>query len=139
MLGIAAAFVFVINQDPMNDARTSEARLGNDRIGVSVLCGVDTSHQVAIEFRTDKALRELLNQRTIVEWRFDEGEAQRRQANWWHRRATMTGDDARTFVDGIRSASRLRVRLASAYQGDVVMDVSISDPNGAIEKVIQTC
>lgn len=139
ILAVATFFMFVTNRDPMDDSPTWEATAGNQRIGVSVLCGASTEGKVAVEFRVDQPLLQLLNQRTMIEWRFDEAEARKSQGFWWTDRATLTGRDAEAFVQQIRSAKRLRARFASAIEGDVVMDMSVSDPSGAIGRVIEDC
>lgn len=139
MLSTAALFFFLTNQDPMNDAKTWEARAGRDRVGVSVLCGANTKGQVAVEFRVDQELRELLNQRTIIEFRFDDGEAKRAHAFWWGNRATLVGRDASDFTDQIQQAKRIRARFAGAFGDDLTMDILISDPSKAIGRVIKSC
>lgn len=139
MFAAATFFMFVINRDPMNDAPTWEATAGDRRVGISVLCGASTGGKMAVEFRVDQPLLELLNQRTMIEWRVDDAEARKAQGFWWDKRATLTGRDAEAFVQQLRSAQRLRVRFASAIEGDVVMDMPVSDPSGAIGRVMQDC
>lgn len=135
----AAAFVFVVSTDPMSDAATYEARLGDDRAGLSVYCGAVTSGELRVEFRTDRDLIELSDRRAAAEWRFDDGEPQKRYALAGDRRAVLVGRDAEAFVAGLRDAKRIRARFAPVWGDDIVMDTTISDPSDAIGRVTGNC
>lgn len=135
----AAAFVFVVSTDPMTDAQTWEARIGDDRVGVSIYCGAVTEGEMRVEFRAGRDLYELSDRRAAVEWRFDDGAAQKRYALLGDRRAVLTGADARSFVADAAEANRIRARLIPAYGEDIVFDTAISDPSGAIDRVRELC
>lgn len=135
----AAAFVFSVWADPMTDEKTWEARIGDDRIGVSILCGAITSGKPAVEFRTGKTLYEFSNQHASIQWRFDDDAPEKRFGNWFEKRATLVGKDAELFIRQMGSSHRLRARFAAAYDGDVEMDTPVNDPQGAIAKVLKAC
>lgn len=139
MLGALAAFVFIINQDSMTDAKTYEARVGEGRSYISILCGADTKGRVAVEFQTTQELAYFSDDRASVEWRFDEDGAQQRWANWFGDRATLVGRDAEAFVARARDAVRIRARIRTANADYVEFDARAVINRGAIDRVIESC
>lgn len=139
MLEMLAAFVFIINQDPMTDARTYEARISQGRSHVSVLCGASTGGKVAIEFQADRELAIYSDQRASVEWRFDYGTSEKAWANWFGDRATLVDEEADAFAAKAAKALRIRTRIR-AYDGEFVLFEAGPIINGeVIDRVLTVC
>lgn len=139
ILSAASAFVLVLAKDPMSDAMTHEARLGNDRTGISVMCGAATGGKLAVEFRAGRTLYEYIGSKASVEWRFDEGAPAKAWGIWDGREAVLTGAEAEAFARGAADAVRLRARFAALTDGDIVMDTPLGGSSEAIGAVLSAC
>jgi hypothetical protein len=139
MLELLAAFVFIINQDPMTDALTYEASVGTDRAGISIYCGAASNWRMAVEFRSPSSLYEYGGSKASVEWRFDDGVPMKKYTDWDLRRTRFADRDAEAFAKSLSEAKRITVRLSAAYGDDVVLSTPVSDPDGAIGKVLSHC
>ncbi|MBY0344542.1 MAG: hypothetical protein K2Q29_11870 [Sphingomonadales bacterium] len=139
MLELLAAFVFMIHKDSMTDELTYEARLGDERQGISVMCGNATDGKLAVEFRADRILAEYSDQRALVEYRFDEGEFQRRWPHSFGERAAFIDKEAQEFAQQARSARRIRARIKT-YSGEFVeFDTRILLNRQAVDRVLEAC
>lgn len=140
MIGlIATAFVFVLYENPMTDERTYEARIGTDRASIGIFCGAASNGKMAVEFNTPRSLYRYMGSKAQVQWRFDSSEPRKEFVEWGDRRAIIVGDDALEFARDAQRAGRLRAVVTAAYGNDIVFDTPISDENGTIDRVIESC
>lgn len=139
MLATYAAFIFIINQDAMTDAKTFEARVGDERASVSILCGQGTQDQPVVEFKASSELDVFSDRRASVEYRFDAGEAEKQWPHWKGDRAILTGKEAAAFADAAASATRIRTRIRLASGEYEVFDAPAVADRSAIGRVLQAC
>jgi hypothetical protein len=139
MIATFAAFVFIINQDSMTDAKTYEARVGDRSAYVSILCGGDTDGKPIVQFKTPGMMAVYSDQRASVEYRFDEDAAQKKWPFWSGDQSTLAGKDAAAFAERAMRAQRLRVRIGLADGGYIELDTQALTEQGAIGRVLQSC
>ena len=135
----AIAFVYSVHTDPMNDGETHIADLGDQKAGVSVLCGELTGGRLAVEFRSPRSLRVYWNNESRVQWRLDDGISNNDFGVPGDRRVSIMGRDAEKLASEMQSASRIRARLYTSYGSDIDLDFQFEDPDGAVQRVIDAC
>lgn len=143
VLAAALSFTFYIHQDPMTDAQTFTAEVGNyERRALSIECGALTNDQMMVRIRPDK----LLYQRPFSaaakyrdRVRFGTEDAETFALTYRDKEAIISGEEALRFTQMAKLSETVLIEMTDYRSRKFTIRFPLTGASEAIENVEKRC